>query len=227
MPPRQPPDSATRYLPADPTAWTIGTLRTLAAGCTACPLHATGTQTVFGEGPDRATVILVGEQPGDLEDRQGRPFVGPAGQLLERALLDAGLDRATLYVTNTVKHFKWVLKGRRRIHERPGRLEILACVPWLEAEIAAVAPTGIVCLGAIAAQALINRNFKVTEGRGHFLRTPLAGWIMATVHPSSLLRIEDERIARAAYLRFVGDLAKVADPVAPGGDARGTAGIAG
>ncbi len=225
MPPRQPPDSAARHLPADPAERTIPTLRRLAAGCTACPLHLTGTQTVFGEGPERAPVMFVGEQPGDMEDEKGRPFVGPAGQLLDRALADAGVDRSKVYVTNTVKHFKWVRKGRRRVHEKPGRLEILACVPWLEAEIAAVAPAGIVCLGATAAQALINKEFKVTEGRGEFLRTPLAGWIMATVHPSSLLRIEDQAMREAAFLRFVGDLARVAEHVA--GEGRPAVGEAG
>lgn len=225
MPPRQPPDSAARYLPADPAQRTLPTLRDLAAGCTACPLHATGTQTVFGEGPERAPIMFVGEQPGDREDEAGRPFIGPAGQLLDRALAEAGVDRAKVYVTNTVKHFKWVRKGRRRIHEKPGRLEIMACVPWLEAEIAAVAPAGIVCLGATAAQALINKDFKVTEARGEILRTPLAGWIMATVHPSSLLRIEDRDMREAAFLRFVGDLAKVAEHVVdrrqPAADAAG------
>lgn len=225
MPPRLPPDSAARYLPADPSERTIPRLRALAAGCTACPLHATGTRTVFGEGPERAPIVFVGEQPGDREDESGRPFVGPAGQLFDRALAAAGIDRSKVYVTNTVKHFKWVRRGRRRIHEKPGRLEIVACLPWLEAELAAIAPTGIVCLGATAAQALIARDFKVTERRGEFLRTPLAGWIMATVHPSALLRIEDRSMAEAAFTRLVGDLAKVADHVVL--DGRGTAGAAG
>lgn len=211
MPSRAPPDSAARFLPP---ARTIPALREAAAGCTACPLHETGTRTVFGEGPERARLVLVGEQPGDREDAQGRPFVGPAGQLLDLALNAAGIDRRGVYVTNAVKHFKWVQRGRRRLHEKPGRLEIVACLPWLENEIAAIAPEGIVCLGATAAQALIGRTFKVTEERGEFLRTPLAGWITATVHPSSLLRIEDRETQRAAYERFVDDLTRIAGRLA-------------
>jgi len=211
MPPRTPPDSAARFLPSDRT---LAGLRRAAAACTACPLHRTGTRTVFGEGPERAPLMLVGEQPGDKEDMSGRPFVGPAGQLLDRALAEAGIDRTRTYVTNAVKHFKWVAKGPRRIHEKPGRLEVLACLPWLEAEIAAVAPEGIVCLGATAAQALIDRNFKVTEHRGTFFGTPLAGWIVGTVHPSALLRIPDPEAHLAAYTRFVADLARVADRLA-------------
>ncbi|HYE51937.1 MAG TPA: UdgX family uracil-DNA binding protein [Azospirillaceae bacterium] len=208
MPPRPAADTAARFLPEDRT---VPSLREAARGCTACPLHLTGTQTVFGEGPVGAELMFVGEQPGDKEDLAGHPFVGPAGQLFDRALADAGIDRGRAYVTNTVKHFKWVQKGKRRIHEKPGRLEITACLPWLEAEIAAVAPTAIVCLGATAAQALIGRDFRVTEMRGRILRTPLAGWIMATVHPSSLLRLPDPSAREAGYRMFVGDLTLVAE----------------
>jgi len=216
MPPRQPPDTAARFLP-DPADRDPARLRQAAAGCTACPLHETGTRTVFGEGPERAPLMLVGEQPGDQEDQAGRPFIGPAGQLLDRALHDAGIDRSKTYVTNTVKHFKWVRKGRRRLHEKPGRMEIIACLPWLEAEIAAIAPTGIVCLGATAAQALIGRGFKVTQDRGRFLATPLAGWITGTIHPSALLRMENGRMRAAAQARFVADLAAAAERLAAGG----------
>ncbi|HYC05273.1 MAG TPA: UdgX family uracil-DNA binding protein [Azospirillaceae bacterium] len=209
--PRPPVDTAARFLPEHRS---LETLRDAAKGCTACPLHLTGTQTVFGEGRQQAEVMLVGEQPGDKEDLAGRPFVGPAGQLLDRALTEAGIDREAAYVTNTVKHFKWVQKGSRRIHEKPGRLEIVACMPWLEAEIAAVAPSGIVCLGATAAQALLGRDFKVTEMRGQILRSPLAGWVVATVHPSSLLRIPDIAAREAGYRMFVEDLRLVAGQLA-------------
>lgn len=225
MPPRAPADTAARFLPPLPER-TIPTLQAAAAGCTACPLHLTGTQTVFGEGPERAPLMLVGEQPGDKEDLAGRPFVGPAGQLLDRALVDAGIDRSQVYVTNTVKHFKWVQKGRRRIHEKPGRLEIMACVPWLESEIAAVAPTGIVCLGATAASALISKDFKVTQDRGEILPTFYAGWIMGTIHPSALLRIEDPAMAEAGYARFVADLVKAQEKLAGADPGQRQAGVA-
>lgn len=223
MAPRQPEDTAARFLPAKGER-DLEHLRAAARGCTACPLHETGTQTVFGEGPERAPLMLVGEQPGDREDVLGRPFVGPAGKLLDRALADAGIDRDRTYVTNTVKHFKWVQRGKRRLHEKPGRMEIVACLPWLEAEIAALAPTGIVCLGATASQALIGRGFKVTQDRGEFVATPLAGWITGTIHPSALLRMTDRDMAEQAYTRFVGDLARVADRL---GEAAGAGRAAG
>lgn len=210
---RPPADTAARFLPPLGERG-LDRLRAAAAGCTACPLHATGTRTVFGEGPERAPLLLVGEQPGDREDLAGHPFVGPAGQLLDRALAEAGIDRTRTYVTNAVKHFKWVQRGRRRIHEKPGRLEIAACLPWLEAEIAALAPIGIVCLGATAAQALISRSFKVMVDRGDILATPYAGWIMGTIHPSALLRLTDADQRQAAYARFVGDLAAAAHRLA-------------
>jgi uracil-DNA glycosylase len=207
MPDRAPPDSARRFLPPEPT---IAALRAAAAGCTACPLHLTGTQTVFGEGPEHAVMMLVGEQPGDVEDREGKPFVGPAGQLLDRCLAAAGIDRTRAYVTNTVKHFKWVPRGKRRLHAKPGALEIKACFPWLEAEIKEVKPKILVCLGSTAAQALIGKEFRVTKQRGEFLQSPLAPYVLATVHPSSLLRAPDEETRERETERFIEDLRKAA-----------------
>lgn len=208
---RAPADSAARFIPPEPT---LARLREAAAGCTACPLYKTGTQTVFGEGPEDAPLMLVGEQPGDSEDLAGRPFVGPAGKLLDQALAEAGIDRSRTYVTNTVKHFKWVKRGKRRMHSKPGSLEIRACLPWLEAEMAEVAPKALVCLGATAAQALIGKDFRVTQQRGTFLQSPLAPYVMATVHPSSLLRAPDEEARRIGIERFVADLRKVAEVLA-------------
>jgi uracil-DNA glycosylase len=182
-----------------------------ARGCTACPLFENATQTVFGEGPRQARLMLVGEQPGDVEDRQGRPFVGPAGQLLDWALEKAGVDRQRAYVTNVVKHFKWVPRGKRRIHSKPNSMEIKACLPWLEQELALVKPDALVCLGATAAQALLGRSFRVTQERGHFVRSPLAPHVMATIHPSALLRIEEDQERKAAIRTFVAELRKVAD----------------
>jgi uracil-DNA glycosylase len=186
-------------------------LKEAARGCTACPLFANATQTVFGEGPGGARLMLVGEQPGDVEDREGRPFVGPAGQLLDWALEKAGVDRQRAYVTNVVKHFKWVPRGKRRIHSKPNAMEIKACLPWLEQELALVKPSALVCLGATAAQALLGRSFRVTRERGHFVRSPLAPHVMATIHPSALLRIEDDQERKAAIRTFVAELRKVAD----------------
>jgi DNA polymerase len=154
--------------------------------------------------------MLIGEQPGDVEDRQGRPFAGPAGKLLDRALEEAGLDRSKVYVTNAVKHFKWVELGKRRIHQKPNSAEIGACRPWVEAEIAAIAPPVIVCLGATAAQSLMGRQFRVTVDRGKFLENPWAPYLMATVHPSSLLRIVEGEERQSEYRRFVHDLESVA-----------------
>ena len=208
MPPRQPPDSAARFIPPDPT---LDALREAARGCTACPLHETGTQTVFGEGAAEADLMLVGEAPGDMEDRAGRPFVGPAGQQLDRCLEEAGIDRARIYVTNVVKHFKWVPKGRRRIHAKPNAMEIRACFPWLEAEIQEVRPNALVCLGATAAQALLGSDFRVSRDRGRFVQSPLAPYVMATVHPSSLLRIEDRAAQQEAVRAFTDDLRKIAE----------------
>jgi len=165
---------------------------------------------VFGEGPERALAMLIGEQPGDVEDRAGHPFVGPAGKLLDRCLAEAGIDRAQTYVTNVVKHFKWVPRGPRRIHSKPGAIEIEACFPWLEAEIAAVAPRIIVALGATAGQALFGRAFRVTRDRGRLVSSPLAPYALATVHPSSLLRTPDEAARERETRQFVEDLRKVA-----------------
>jgi len=196
--------------PLVPERPTLPKLREAAAGCQACPLWRTGTQTVFGEGTRDAAVMLVGEQPGDQEDRQGRPFVGPAGRLLDEALEDAGIDRALAYVTNVVKHFKWTAKGKRRIHAKPSWGEIAACRPWLEAELAVVRPEVLVCLGATAAQALLGRNFRVTRERGTLVETPLAPYATATVHPSSILRATDDAAREAEYAAFVEDLRGVA-----------------
>ncbi len=185
-------------------------LRAAAADCRACPLWKTGTQTVFGEGARRSEIMLVGEQPGDKEDLAGRPFVGPAGRLLDDALEDAGIDRSRAYVTNIVKHFKWVARGKRRIHKKPGMTEINACRPWLEAEIATVKPRAVVCLGATAAQGLLGRDFKVTQRRGELVDSPLAEVVMATVHPSSILRAGDDESRKLEMKAFVEDLATLA-----------------
>jgi uracil-DNA glycosylase family protein len=180
-----------------------------AADCKACDLYKRGTQTVFGEGPKRATLMLVGEQPGDAEDLAGHPFVGPAGKLLDRALEQAGIDRKTVYVTNVVKHFKWEPRGKRRIHAKPNAAEIGACRPWLESEIALVRPHALVCLGATAAQALLGKTFKVSKQRGEFVESSLAPLVMATVHPSSILRARDDESRRQEMERFVADLRKL------------------
>jgi uracil-DNA glycosylase len=192
--------------PLVPERPTLGKLRDAAAGCKACPLWETGTQTVFGEGRASAEVMLVGEQPGDREDREGRPFVGPAGRLLDEALEEAGIDRSLAYVTNVVKHFKWTARGKRRIHAKPSWSEIAACRPWLEAELGVVRPRVLVCLGATAAQALLGRDFRVTQRRGELVESDLAPVATATVHPSSILRAPDEESRRADYAAFVDDL---------------------
>lgn len=196
-------DTAAPLVPEHPT---LPALRTAAAGCRACDLWERGTQTVFGEGPPRAEVMLVGEQPGNEEDLSGHPFVGPAGRLLDRALDAAGIDRRHVYVTNSVKHFKWEPRGKRRIHQKPNAGEVRACRPWLEAEIAVVRPRAIVCLGATAAQALLGRTFRVTQHRGELLPSPFAPLVLATVHPSSILRAPDEEARRTEMTRFVEDL---------------------
>lgn len=172
--------------------------------------HRNATQMVFGEGPPDAPVMVVGEQPGDAEDRCGRPFVGPAGKLLDRCLAEAGIDRERVWVTNAVKHFKWVPRGTRRLHSKPGSLEIVACFPWLKAEIRAVAPRIVVALGATAAQALFGRAFRVTRDRGRLMHTALAPMALATVHPSSLLRAPDEAARRRETRRFIEDLRRAA-----------------
>jgi uracil-DNA glycosylase family protein len=181
-------------------------LREISAGCKACDLWSRATQTVFGEGPDQARVLMIGEQPGDQEDRAGRPFVGPAGQVLDDALEAAEIDRSLVYVTNVVKHFKWTGRGKRRIHQRPDREEIDACRPWLEAEMAVVRPEVLVCLGATAAQALLGSAFRVTRQRGQIMDSTYGAPIMATVHPSSILRAPDDESRRSAFESFTSDL---------------------
>ena len=195
--------------PLVPERPTLPKLRDAAAGCQACPLWQTGTQTVFGEGAPEADVVFVGEQPGDQEDVQGRPFVGPAGKLLDKALVEAGIERDNVYVTNVVKHFKWHARGKRRIHQKPNAAEIAACRPWLEAELAVLRPRVLVCLGATAAQALLGRQFRVSRQRGELVESPLAPNVIATVHPSSILRA-DEDTRELEYREFVRDLETVA-----------------
>lgn len=199
--------TAARLIPPDPT---LDSLRRAAAGCTACPLHRTGTQTVFGEGAAGASLMLVGEAPGDVEDVTGIPFTGPAGRLLDRCLEEAGIPRNRAYVTNVVKHFKWAPRGKRRIHGKPNALEIRACLPWLAAEIALVKPKVLLCLGATAAQALLGRDFRVTRQRGALVPSAWASHVPATIHPSALLRAPDEATRRLETERFVADLRRVA-----------------
>jgi DNA polymerase len=198
--------SAAVYIPKRPT---INKLRDAAAACQACDLWRTGTQTVFGEGKQTSTVMLVGEQPGDKEDLSGRPFVGPAGALLDRALDEAGIDRAQVYVTNVVKHFKWEPRGKRRIHKKPNASEIAACRPWLEAEVSVVQPRAIVCLGATAAQAVIGAKFRVSVQRAQFVKSDLAPLVTATVHPSSVLRAPSDEARHAEMKKFIDDLKKI------------------
>jgi DNA polymerase len=193
---------------------TLATVRDAARGCKACHLYLRGTQTVFGDGPRRARIMLIGEQPGDVEDVAGLPFVGPAGKLLDRALEQAGIDRRQVYVTNVVKHFKWEPRGKRRIHSKPNAAEIAACRPWLDTEIALVRPHAVVCLGATAAQALLGRGFRVTTQRGRFVESSLAPLVTATIHPSSILRAPDDESRRDAMQGFVEDLRTVAERLA-------------
>jgi uracil-DNA glycosylase len=197
-------ETAAPLVPPHPT---LKKLRESAAGCKACPLWKTGTQTVFGEGSPRSQVMFVGEQPGDQEDMVGKPFVGPAGKLFDKALEEAGIDRSLAYVTNVVKHFKWKGQGKRRIHQKPSWSEIAACFPWLEAELAVVKPRVLVCLGATAAQALLGRQFRVTQQRGERVESALAPVVIATVHPSSILRADDRE---AEFRAFVRDLKTIA-----------------
>jgi uracil-DNA glycosylase family protein len=197
-------ETAAELIPPRPS---LKKLREAAAGCKACPLWKSGTQTVFGEGSPKAEVMFVGEQPGDQEDKAGKPFVGPAGRLLDQALEQAGIDRSLTYVTNVVKHFKWKAQGKRRIHQKPSWSETTACLPWLEAELAVVKPRVLVCLGATAAQALLGRQFRVTQHRGEPVESELAPVVIATVHPSSILRADDRD---AELAKFVSDLKTVA-----------------
>src|SRR5215217_9564280 len=204
----EPTRSAADFLPAERT---LPSLVEASRTCRGCDLYENATQTVFGEGPARAEIMLIGEQPGDREDLEGHPFVGPAGQLLDRALETAGIDRTTVYVTNTVKHFKFEPRGKRRIHKKPNAEEIRACNPWLEAELDAVEPKIVVCLGATAAQAVIGRTFKVTQHRGEFIDTPLKPLVTATVHPSSILRSPDDTTRAAETESLIRDLRVVAE----------------
>ena len=202
------PNGAADFLPAKPS---LPTARMAAAGCRGCGLYRHATQTVFGEGKAQARIMLVGETPGDREDIVGRPFVGPAGQLLDRALDAAGIDRTAVYVTNVVKHFKWEPRGKRRLHKRPSPSEIGACMPWLNMEIELVRPEILVCLGATAGQALFGKSFSVMRERGRFLASRHAPFVLATVHPSALLRVREPDERHEAFDRFVADLALVND----------------
>ena len=197
------PGSAAPFLPE---RLSLTSLREAAPRCRGCHLWKVGTQTVLGEGRARARLLLVGEQPGDKEDLAGRPFVGPAGRLLDEALGEAGIDRTDVYLTNAVKHFKWIARGKRRIHQKPSWSEIAACRPWLEAEVAVVKPAVLVCLGATAAQALLGRGVRVTRDRGRPLESTLAPLAFATVHPSSILRAPDDESRRRERALFVDDL---------------------
>jgi DNA polymerase len=200
-------DDADDWKPAPvPETSSLSMLARAAKSCTACHLYKRATQTVFGEGAKGATFMLLGEQPGDQEDLAGKPFVGPAGKLLDRALEEAGIDRGEVYVTNTVKHFKWEPRGKRRIHQKPNSREIAACRPWLEAELRLVRPGLLICLGATAAQSILGPAFRVTRGRGNVLKSDLAPRVLATVHPSSLLRQPDEESRAREYAQFVADL---------------------
>lgn len=190
---------------------TLPVLRQAAEDCRACDLWRNATQTVFGEGREGARLIMVGEQPGDREDIEGKPFVGPAGRLLDEALVEAGIDRTQVYVTNAVKHFKWKPQGKRRLHQKPNAAEISACRPWLDQEISAVAPELLVCLGATAAQALLGPAFRVTRQRGEFIQPPGLPLTMATVHPSSILRAPDEESREFERRAFIHDLRRAAD----------------
>ena len=189
-------------------------VRLAAAECKACDLWKSGTQTVFGEGAEGAKLMLVGEQPGDKEDLAGRPFVGPAGRILGQALEEAGIDRDQVYVTNSVKHFKWEPRGKRRLHKRPDAAEVAACRPWLEREIELVRPQVVVCLGATAAQSLLGRSFKVTKQRGELFPQPEGHVITATVHPSSILRAPDPASREKELAAFTDDLRQVAKKLA-------------
>jgi uracil-DNA glycosylase len=193
-----------------PERLTLSGLAAAAQGCTACDLYRNATQAVLGEGPRRAGAVFVGEQPGDQEDLAGKPFVGPAGRVLDEVLAAAGIPRGEVYVTNAVKHFKWEPRGKRRIHQKPNLGEVRACRPWLDAELAVIKPRGIVCLGATAAQALLGPQFRITREHGRFFESPLAAWVTATLHPSAILRMPDEAAREAARAELIEDLRGVA-----------------
>ncbi|HEY3913375.1 MAG TPA: UdgX family uracil-DNA binding protein [Verrucomicrobiae bacterium] len=188
----------------------LESLKRKAKSCRACPLWEHATQTVFGEGEPAAQIVMVGEQPGNDEDLAGKPFVGPAGKLLDKALQEAGIDRKKVYVTNVVKHFKWEPKGKRRLHKKPNAREIAACRQWLDAELAILKPRLVVCLGATAAQALLGKDFKVSQQRGEMVKSDIAEHVTATVHPSSILRAPDQKSRHAQLKEFVKDLKKFA-----------------
>ncbi|HEX2644785.1 MAG TPA: UdgX family uracil-DNA binding protein [Thermoanaerobaculia bacterium] len=202
---------ATDFLPVRPT---LASLSRAAQGCTACDLYKTGTRAVLGEGPRQAAAFFIGEQPGDQEDLAGRPFVGPAGKVLDEALAEAGIAREEVFVTNAVKHFKWEPRGKRRIHQKPNLTEVRACRPWLEAELALVRPRGIVCLGATAAQSVLGPQIRITRAHGQFFDTPWAAWATATLHPSAILRMPDPDLRAEARAQLVADLRKVAERLA-------------
>jgi len=193
-----------------PGTLNLENLREAASACKACDLWKRGTQTVFGEGSEQSRVMMVGEQPGDKEDIQGRPFVGPAGAVLDKALAAVGIDRKDVYVTNIVKHFKWEPRGKRRIHKKPSAVEITACRPWLDAEIRVVRPEVVVLLGATAAQGIMGRSFRLTQHRGEWLQSQIAPFVLATVHPSSILRAPDDESRHQEMRKFIEDLKKVA-----------------
>ncbi len=196
--------------PLVPERPSIAKLRAAARDCRACPLWKRGTQTVFGDGLREAKVVFVGEQPGNDEDLAGKPFVGPAGKLLDKALVEAGIDRDEVYVTNVMKHFKWEPKGKRRIHKKPNAREIAACRPWLDAELSVLKPRVLVCLGATAGQALLGKEFRVSQQRGELIDSSLAEKVMSTVHPSSILRALDEESRHVEMKKFISDLIVVA-----------------
>ncbi len=196
--------------PFVPASRSLRTLGAAARACRGCDLYKHATQVVFGEGPKQSKVMFVGEQPGDQEDRQGAPFVGPAGAMLDKALAEAGIPRQQVYLTNAVKHFKWEPRGKRRIHKKPRLSEVKACRPWLEAELDAVKPMVVVCLGATAAQSVMGSSFKLMAQRGQLLDSPLAARVLATIHPSAVLRAPDAEGRRAAYQMLVADLRVVA-----------------
>jgi DNA polymerase len=205
--------AATDYPAAEsflPARRTLRTLAAAAAKCEGCPLYVNATQTVFGEGPSDAAIVMVGEQPGDAEDTAGQPFVGPAGRLLNGVLEEVGIDRSQVYVTNAVKHFKWTPRGKRRMHARPGAREVAACHPWLEAELELLKPDVLVCLGATAAQSLLGRSFRLTQHRGEFIESAWAKWTLATLHPSAVLRAKQTDQADEVLADFTADLRRVA-----------------
>jgi uracil-DNA glycosylase len=204
--------SAEEFLP---DRMSLKSMRDAAEGCRGCELYRNATQTVFGLGPKRATLMLVGETPGDEEDREGRPFVGPAGRLLDEALAEAGLDRREVYVTNAVKHFRWEPRGKRRLHKKPTTRQIEACRPWLQAEILVVKPPTIVCLGATAAQALLGREFRISKQRGRFFRTAWADAVIATHHPSAVLRAPDKADRDRKRGELIDDLQRAAEQTTP------------